>query len=105
MRPIACIQSSIRVEFFLVRKTTVRKAGKTPVIAWETLTTDESGSEEPAMPASAGLIYRLIVAFPAWTGAMLAIYAIFSSRFVVSKFDSYRIGSRQNKYDKQIGYR
>jgi hypothetical protein len=97
MRPIVCIQSSIQSKFFFVEQGLVRdnhrRAGETTMIAWETMTTVEEVSEEPAMPASASLIYRLTVVFPAWAGAMLAVYAIFS-RFGVSLLDAFRIRPR-----------
>ena len=97
MRAIVCIQSSIQFKFFFVEQGLVRdnrrRAGETTMIAWETITTDDEVSEEPAMPASASLIYRLTVAFPTWAGAMLAVYAIFS-RFGVSMLDAFRIRPR-----------
>jgi hypothetical protein len=97
MRPIVCIQSSIQFKFFFVEQDLVRdnsrKAGKISMIAWETMATDDKISEEPAVPASASLIYRLTAAFPTWAGAMLAVYAIFS-RFGVSMFDAFRFRPR-----------
>ena len=40
------------------------------------MTTDETSLQKPGMPDSAGVLYRLSVAFPAWAGAMLAFYTI-----------------------------
>ncbi|HKM46746.1 MAG TPA: hypothetical protein VJX69_04130 [Terriglobales bacterium] len=37
----------------------------------------EFNPEEQAHPVAAGLLYRLVVAFPSWAGAILAVYSIF----------------------------
>jgi hypothetical protein len=64
------------------------------MIAWELEQTDERAAEKPAAPDAAGLLYRLTVAFPAWAGAILALYAIFMSRLDVFKFSAFRIRPR-----------
>lgn len=60
------------------------------MIAWDKMGTDELALEKLAITGSASLIYKLMVAFPSWAGAMLAGYAIFSSRFAGLKLDFFR---------------
>jgi hypothetical protein len=67
---------------------------RTNMIAWEPEKTDERGVEKPAMPGPTGLLYRLTVAFPAWAGAILALYAIFMPRLDVFKSGALRIRPR-----------
>lgn len=50
------------------------------MIAWEPLTKDKPRVGEPATPVYAGLLYRFALAFPAWAGAILALYGIFVSK-------------------------
>lgn len=38
---------------------------------------DPSGSEKAAISPATGLFYRLMVAFPVWAGAFLAVRALF----------------------------
>ena len=64
------------------------------MIAWEPEKTDGRAVEKPATSDSAGLLYRLTIAFPAWAGAILALYAIFMSRLDVFKFGALRIRPR-----------
>lgn len=42
--------------------------------------TSEADLEKPAAGNSAGLLYRLTVAFPSWAGAILVLYGFFMSR-------------------------
>jgi len=64
------------------------------MIVWEPDKTDETAAEKPATPDAAGLLYRLTIAFPAWAGAILALYAILMSRLDVFKFNAFRIHPR-----------
>jgi hypothetical protein len=63
------------------------------MIAWDKMGTDELALEKLAITGSASLIYRLMVAFPSWGGAMLAGYAIFP-RLGVTMSNVFRIRPR-----------
>jgi hypothetical protein len=41
---------------------------------------NNSHPEKHSQPVSAGLLYRLSLAFPSWAGAILALYSIFLIR-------------------------
>jgi hypothetical protein len=45
----------------------------------------DGGLTKPTPEASAGMLYRLSVAFPGWAGAILALYALFMSKGIVSR--------------------
>ena len=64
------------------------------MIAWEPMKTDQCGGEKPALPDAAGFLYRITVAFPAWAGAILALYAIFIARLDLFKWAALRIRPR-----------
>ncbi len=47
------------------------------MIAWEPGSFDAEKPHPAVAPASVSLLYRLSVAFPAWAGAILALYTLF----------------------------
>jgi len=49
------------------------------------MSADKSSPEKQSLPAAAGLLYRLTVAFPSWAGAILAVYSVFLCKFSVFK--------------------
>jgi hypothetical protein len=69
-----------------------KEAGKT-MIAWEKMAANELAPQKPATAGSGSLVYRLMVAFPAWAGALVTCYAIFP-RLGVAVLNIFRIRPR-----------
>ena len=46
---------------------------------------DKFSPEKTSHPFAAGLLYGLMIAFPSWAGAILAVYSIFLCRFCALK--------------------
>jgi len=52
-----------------------------PMLKEEKEEEEDVSPEEQAPPVAAGMLYRLTVAFPSWSGAILALYSIFHSSY------------------------
>ena len=55
------------------------------MLAWMPMSDEKPNAGRRLKPDAAGLLYRLTVAFPAWAGAILAVYSIFLCRFSALK--------------------
>jgi hypothetical protein len=55
------------------------------MLAWMPMSAGKSSPEKQAQSFATGLLYRLTVAFPSWTGAILAVYSILLFRFSALK--------------------
>jgi len=51
------------------------------MLAWAPKSAVTTSSEKQFDSVAAGLLYRLTVAFPSWSGAILAVYSVFLYRF------------------------
>ena len=51
------------------------------MLTWMPMPDQIPSPERQSHADAAGLLYRLTVAFPSWAGGILAVYAIFLSRF------------------------
>ena len=49
------------------------------------MSADKFSPEKKSHPVATGLLYRLMIAFPSWAGAILAVYSIFLCRFSALK--------------------
>jgi hypothetical protein len=49
------------------------------------MSADKFSTETKSRRVAAGLLYRLMIAFPSWAGAILAVYSIFLCRFSALK--------------------
>jgi hypothetical protein len=51
------------------------------MLAWMTETKHKRDPEKRARPVATGVLYNLMVAFPSWAGAIVALYSVFLIRF------------------------
>lgn len=59
---------------------------KKTMLAWMPMSVDGSSpTKQQKITNAPGMLYGLTVAFPAWAGAILAVYTIFLCRFGAQK--------------------